>query len=67
MNIANMKNRKVILVCLFFIASSVYLFLDKLTGELWVEFMKWLWTAYIIGNGAEHYSSAIKNGKLNNS
>jgi len=56
------KSRKFIFFSIIFISSIIALFVGLANFETWAEFMKWIFSAYIIGNVAEHYT----NNKGNN-
>lgn len=59
---SNMKSRKLwIFIFLFFFGTSVWYWSEASMFPEWVDFIKWIFGIYIIGNGIEHGANAYKN------
>jgi len=58
-------SRKLIGLLLFFVIATVALFIKILSPELWVDFSKWIFLAYVGGNVASKFAENITVKKQN--
>lgn len=54
------KSRKFWLMMLLFVTATLMFYLYRLESGEWVEFVKWIFGIYAVGNVGEHVSKNIK-------
>lgn len=54
-----MGGRKLLFALILMLVASGFVWYDKINGQQWIDFMKWIFGIYAGGNIGEHFSKMI--------
>jgi hypothetical protein len=55
-----MGGRKLLFALILMLVASGFVWFEKVNGQQWIEFMKWIFGTYAVGNVGEHLSKMLK-------